>query len=44
MHRGLIIPLGLEAAEVRCRGRAFRNGTIDSRAVTVRRVLSKNAG
>ena len=30
MHRGLIIPLGLEAAEVRYRGRAFRNGTIDS--------------
>ena len=30
MHRGLIVSLGFEAAEVRCRSRAFRNGTIDS--------------
>ena len=35
MHRGLIDDLGLEAAEVCYRGRAFRNGMIYSRAVDV---------
>ncbi len=35
-HQGLIEILGLEAAEVCYRGRAFRDGTIYSRAVTLR--------
>ena len=39
-----MMPLGLEATEVRCRGRAFRNGTIDDRAVALRHVLCHGQG